>query len=118
MAIPLPSATNFVPVVAGLGPWEDRGSFELTLPTKSTRSTPSVFVSADVCDQDNLIRGQISATVNELIDCEIVQAGNISISISVPYDESTSGNVANNVDALIALVSAKLKVAMGGLAAA
>lgn len=118
MALPLPSATNFVPTVAGLSDWQDRGSFELTLPTKSTRSIPSVFVTADVCDQDNLIRGQISATVNELIDCEIVQAGNISISVAVPYDDSTSGNVANNVDALIALVLAALKTEMGTKAAA
>lgn len=118
MAAPLPDAVAFAPQVAGLIAWEDRGTFEVSFPTKSTRSLPSVYTSVDVCDQTNLIKGQISATVNQLDNCELVQAGNVSISISVPFPGSTAANTATNVDAIIALVTAQLRTAMADAAAA
>lgn len=118
MALPNPDSALFVPNIAGLIFGEDRGSVEVFLPTKSTRNRASAYVQPDQCERDVIIRGGIAATVNQLDDCQIIQAGNISVSVSVPAvkndraEVTTGTEIENNVDLLWGLVRVQLINAM------
>lgn len=90
----------------------DRGAQGLDSVTKSSVDKPVVYTVDDVCDNIAYIEGRMSINMNELIDCNPVQAASISVKVRIPYDGSTNQSVSNDYEALILRVGQALNAAL------
>lgn len=102
MALPLPPAFTSLPAFA-----QNRGTYRYDTSTKSTKTDPSVYCAEDNCGNLVYEKGNISASVNALVDCIPVQVASFSISATV-----AKGTTAANVEAAIETLAQELAAAL------
>lgn len=126
MAIPKPQADSMavqLGLLSAVLP-EDRGTFDIWLPTKTSRQKSSVYLKKNACDEDTYIYGGISGTFNQYDEgCQLVQASSYSVNISLPWLQAngastTPAQLESNFGVMHAFVVTELVEAMKAYAAA
>lgn len=91
------------PIVAIASPKADaivsRGNAWVHLQTKSTVNEPVVYCVENACGDYYYKKGQVSATTNKLVDCELVPEFSASISLTTPFNAS-AGEIQTFLEAL------------------
>jgi len=106
MAIPVPTAPLVIPSAFNT----KRGNDNVDSASPSTQSSWSdaiAYVVKNQCDVDSLIKFSASVTINEFVDCQLTQAGSLSIKGAVPVGEDGTG-----VDAMYQKVKASIVAAV------
>lgn len=81
MAVGIPSSPLVLPT-----DWENRGNQFYSPSTKSTYSVVSIYTEKNICDADSWRVFTANLTLNQLIDCVPVLAGQLTISGRIPVD--------------------------------
>lgn len=104
MALPIPPAFTSLPSFA-----QDRGTYRYDPVTKSTKQDPSVYCAEDNCGNDVYEKGNISASVNAIVNCTPVQVASFSISATV-----SNGTTAEDIETAIGDLATELAAALIG----
>lgn len=102
MALPLPPAFTTLPSFS-----QDRSTYRFDPSTKSTKSKPSVYCAEDACGNLVYEKGNVSASVNALVDCVPVQVASFALSVTVAKG-TTAENLKTAVEALVDDLTAAL----------
>lgn len=79
MALPIPTCPIVIPTFS-----ENRGSQFTDPVTKSVLTLPVTYDTLNVCDVTDGTKFTISMNINQAVNCQTIQAANVSVSGKVP----------------------------------